>query len=327
METFLEKLLKCSLAVGSDLAELLCWMPPEPPSSLCALPLNVFMSEIFFKASQKQWLSALFVCLGHPVGISKTRFRPEHMRRIDGLFCDQPSLLSRSNRKTKGKKSIVQRCGGMNVRLCDCEWGPERSRTTPGPASETNKSGDLGPMTADTSSLSVMNYQGSSGCLLGLRIPTPLSWSAPIRNQERSRDRHWSNRCWNPLSWLLSPKERLFFPNLPQIGLTVATQQNWGSTRFQNLNDDIIMLLSSRVMWLQSVLLMATNDSLFHFMEVLGCAWDQTAAGNKECLKTGAETNSIIHLYLHSHVTSKFKSICFKLIFPGSHLTMGTFFH
>lgn len=74
---------------------------------------------------------------------------------------------------------------------------------------------------------------------------------------------------------------------------------------------------------------MATNDHfygrcLFHFMEPLGYVSGQTAARSHECLKTGADTNSIIDLYLHIYIISKFKSICFKLIFSGLHLTMRT---
>lgn len=125
------------------------------------------MSEIFFSRHHRnnnspaslQTPAAVFVCLGRRVGISKTRFSAEDMRRIDSLFaiCH---LCYREPTGRQSRKSIVQRCGGMNVRLCDdSEWALRGVAQLRALASGTNKSGDLGPATADTSSLSVINYQ------------------------------------------------------------------------------------------------------------------------------------------------------------------------
>lgn len=120
------------------------------------------MSEIFFSRRRRnnnspaslQTPAAVFVCLGRRVGISKTRFSAEDMRRIDSLFaiCH---LCYREPTGRQSRKSIVQRCGGMNVRLCDdSEWALRGVAQLRALASGTNK-----PATADTSSLSVINYQ------------------------------------------------------------------------------------------------------------------------------------------------------------------------
>lgn len=153
--------------------------------------------------------AAVFVCFGRRVGISKTQFSTKDMRRTDSSFaiCH---LCYRGPTGRPSKKSIVQRRGGMNARLCDdgeCALrGAAQLRAF---ASRTNKSGDLGPATADTSSLSVINYQVLAvyrvlvpaclrACQPGLpRLPlippnsgpTTPSSLAPLVNQVCSHDR------------------------------------------------------------------------------------------------------------------------------------------
>lgn len=82
--------------------------------------------------------TTVFVCLGRRVGISKTRFSGEDMRRIGGLFAIC-RLHYREPTGRRSRKSIVQRCGGMNVRLCgDSEWAQRGAARLRVFASRTN---------------------------------------------------------------------------------------------------------------------------------------------------------------------------------------------
>lgn len=161
--------------------------------------------------------ATVFVCLGHRLGISKTRFRAGDMRRIDSLFCDLPPLLSRSNRKAKRKVH----CSAMWQNECVIVWlwmGHERNCTTLGPASEPNKSFDLGQETADTFSLSVIYYQvlqTSSVCMICLKTPNT---TVMISSFKESRALPWPPLIQSLLkSFVLTsvPQEKAFLPQPP----------------------------------------------------------------------------------------------------------------
>lgn len=104
--------------MGNRLAERLPWKHPEPPGSFHDGPVNVLMSETFFSRRRSpaslQTPAVVFVCLGRRVGISKTRFSAEDMRRIGSLFAIC-RLRYREPTGRPSRKCIVQRCGGMNV--------------------------------------------------------------------------------------------------------------------------------------------------------------------------------------------------------------------
>lgn len=193
------------------------------------------MSEIFFSRRRSpaslRTPAVVFVCLGRRVGISKTRFSAEDMRRIGSLFAIC-RLRYREPTGRPSRKCIVQRCGGMNVWLCDdSEWALRGAAQLRALASGTNKSGDLGPAIIIVIII-IINHQvlAVSGVLVPAcpapdSTPPPPSGrnapscSAPLRNQVRSHDRHWFNRCWNRLSWLLAPRKRFSFP--------LITQRDW----------------------------------------------------------------------------------------------------